>query len=188
MDQKIKLTVVLASTREGRRGEKVAKWFLPIAEADDRFEVTLADLKEYNLPFYAEETEPSEREDKKYSHQRVQRWSDTIDNSDAIIFVMPEYNHGMSAPLKNAIDHIYWEWLEKPVGFVGYGSRGAQDAINSLSHTVKALKWKVAPTVVGIQKVKKAYNDNGELIEDQQYREAAKQMLDQLADLANSTN
>jgi NAD(P)H-dependent FMN reductase len=188
MDKKVNLTAVLVSTREGRRGEKVANWFLPIAQEDSRFEVTLADLKEYDLPFYADEVEPSEREDKKYPDPKVQAWSDVIDGSDAIIFIMPEYNHGLSAPLKNAIDHLYWEWLEKSVGFVGYGSRGAQDAIDSLNHTTKALKWKVAPTVVGIQRVKKAYNENGELIEDEQYRRTAKQMLEQLVNLANSTN
>lgn len=181
MNEKIKLIVVLASTREGRRGQKVADWFLPIAEADERFEVTLADLKEYDLPFYDEWIEPSEREDKKYPDASVQRWSDVIDGSQAIIFVMPEYNHAVSAPLKNAIDYLYWEWLEKSVGFVGYGSRGAQDAIDSLKHTIRTLKWKTTQTVVGIQQVKKAYDENGELIEDGHYRELAAKMLDELA-------
>lgn len=186
MDKKIKLTVLLASTRKGRRGEKVAKWFLPIVAADTRFEVAFADLAEYDLPFYDDEVEPSEREDKKYPNPDVQRWSDTVDGSDAVIFVMPEYNHALNAPLKNAIDHIYYEWLDKPVGFVGYGSRGAQDAIESLQHTAKALRWKVAPSVVGIQKVKNSFDDSGVLIQDAEYRKTAKQMLDQLAAIYNS--
>lgn len=185
MDSRIKLTVVLASTREGRRGEKVTKWFLPIVQADKRFETTLADLKEYDLPVYADEEEPSDR-NKKYPDSKVQKWSDTIENSDAIIFVLPEYNHGFSAPLKNAIDHIYYEWLDKPVGFVGYGTRGAQDAIASLYYTARALRWKVAPSVVGIQQVKKAFDENDTLINDADYQKSAKQMLDQLAAIHDS--
>jgi len=186
MDLKAKLTIVLASTRKGRRGEKVAEWFLPIAQNDARFEAVLADLNEYDLPFFADEVEPSDREDKKYPDPKVQKWSDTIDNSDAMIFILPEYNHGMSAPLKNSIDHLYWEWLDKAVGFVGYGSRGAGDAIDSLRHTAKALKWRIAPSTVGIHQVKKAFNENGDLADKEKYEKAAREMLDQLAAISDS--
>ena len=46
---------------------------------------------------------------------------------------MPEYNFGINAPLKNAIDYLHSEWQDKPVGFVSYGgvaaghARGADD-------------------------------------------------------------
>jgi NAD(P)H-dependent FMN reductase len=183
---KIKLTVVLVSIREGRRGEKVAKWFLPIAENDERFEVTLADLSEYNLPYTLAFKEPSEYEDKKYPDAKVQKWSDTVDDSDAIIFITPEYNHGMPASIKNAIDQIYWEWLDKPVGFVGYGSRGASDSIDSLRHTAKALKWRVAPSIVGIKQVKKSFDESDNLIEDEEYKKIAGEMLDQLSAITDS--
>lgn len=188
MDNKIKLTVVLASTRNGRRGQKVFDWFLPLAQADSRFEVTPADLKECDLPFFQDEVEPSEREDKKYPDPKVQTWSDLIDGSDAVIFVMPEYNRTVSAPLKNSIDHLYWEWLEKPIGFVGYGSRGAQEAIDSLSNLIRILRWKVAPSIVGIQQVKKAFDDNGNLDKSDEYAETARQLLDQLAAIYDSIN
>lgn len=183
---KIKLSVILVSVREGRRGEKVAKWFLPIAENDSRFEVTLADLAEYDLPYTLTFKEPSEYEDKKYPDPKVQRWSDLIDASDAVIFVTPEYNHGMSASIKNAIDQLYFEWLDKPVGFVGYGSRGAPDSIDSLRHTAKALKWRVAPSMVGIRQVKKAFDENDNLIEEDKYKKTAVEMLDQLAAITDS--
>ncbi|HEX5797816.1 MAG TPA: NAD(P)H-dependent oxidoreductase [Candidatus Saccharimonadales bacterium] len=183
---KIKLTVVLVSVREGRRGEKVAKWFLPIAEADERFEVTMADLVEYDLPYTLTFKEPSEYEDKKYPDSKVQKWSDTIDDSEVVIFITPEYNHGMPASIKNAIDQLYYEWLDKPVGFVGYGSRGASDSIDSLRHTAKALKWRVAPSVVGIKQVKKSFDENDNLLEDGQYAQAAKEMLTQLVGIYDS--
>jgi NAD(P)H-dependent FMN reductase len=32
-----------------------------------------------------------------------------------MLWVMPEYNHGYTAPLKNAIDYLVHEWAWKPV-------------------------------------------------------------------------
>ena len=39
-----------------------------------------------------------------------------MDAADAFVFVMPEYNHGFNAPLKNAIDYLHQEWQHKPAG------------------------------------------------------------------------
>ncbi len=72
------------------------------------------------------------------------------------------------------------------MGFVGYGTRGAADAIDSLRHTAKALRWRVAPSVVGIKQVKKSLDENGNLIDDGQYRKSAAEMLDQLAAIYDS--
>ena len=44
----------------------------------------------------------------------------------------PEYNHGISGALKNAIDFLYGEWNNKAAGFVGYGSAGGARAVESL--------------------------------------------------------
>lgn len=179
-----KITVILSSIREGRRGQLVVDWFLPIVRADSRFDATLADLKDYDMPLNMSFREPSEYKDKDKDYPEADRrkWSKVIDESEAYIFITPEYNHGVPASLKNAIDQIYWEWLDKPVGFVGYGSRGASDAIDSLSHTIKALKWRKVEPVVGIEKVKIAFDESGKLIDYQQYQETANKMLDGLAD------
>lgn len=176
------LAVVLGSIRQGRRGQAVADWFLSVAGFDPCFKVTLADLADFDLPLKMEFKEPSEYEDKKYPEADRQKWSDIIDGSDAIVFITPEYNHAVPASLKNAIDQIYWEWLDKPVGFVGYGSRGAADAIDSLRHTIRALRWRVAEPIVGIEKIKKAVDEQGKLYNAEEYERAAKQMLNSLAE------
>jgi hypothetical protein len=46
--------------------------------------------------------------------------------------VTPEYNHSTSAALKNALDHLYREWRDKPVAFVGYGLDGGTRAVEHL--------------------------------------------------------
>ena len=44
--------------------------------------------------------------------------------ADGYVLVTPEYNHGYPASLKNALDHVYTEWVRKPVSFVSYGGPG----------------------------------------------------------------
>lgn len=180
-----KIAVIIGSIREGRRGDIVANWFLPIINADDRFEVAVVDLKDYPMDIAMEFKEPSEYEDKNYSDQVVREFSKKIDQAEAFIFITPEYNHAVPASVKNAIDHIYYEWLNKPVGFVGYGSRGAVDSIDSLKHTVKALKWQQIEPTVKIERVKKAFDESGNLIEPELPESEAKQMLDNLIEALN---
>jgi NAD(P)H-dependent FMN reductase len=102
------LQVIVCSTRPGRVGIAVARWFYEIAAARGDFEVELVDLLEMNLPIYDEPIHPI-------------NWSHTIDRADAYVFVIPEYNHSMNAATKNAIDYLHWEWRYKPYGIVCYG-------------------------------------------------------------------
>ena len=67
-----------------------------------------------------------------YSQPHTLRWAAKIASFDGFVFVTPEYNHGTSAALKNAIDFLYREWNDKAAGFVGYGSAGGARAIESL--------------------------------------------------------
>ena len=67
-----------------------------------------------------------------YNNQHTKAWSEKIDSFDAYVFVSPEYNHGISGALKNAIDFLYHEWVNKAAGFVGYGSAGGVRAVESL--------------------------------------------------------
>ena len=68
------------------------------------------------------------------------RFSATIERADGLVLVVPEYNHGYPAVLKNAIDHIYPEWVDKPVGFVSYGNAGGARAVEQLRQVVVELK------------------------------------------------
>jgi NAD(P)H-dependent FMN reductase len=67
-----------------------------------------------------------------YRHASVQNFAEMVAKADAIVMVTPEYNHGYTAVLKNAIDWLYAEWINKPVGFVGYGGVGGARAIEQL--------------------------------------------------------
>jgi NAD(P)H-dependent FMN reductase len=113
-----KLLIIVASTRPGRVGLPVARWFETEAAAHGGFEIEVVDLAELKLPLMDEPSHPRLRQ---YVNQHTKDWSAIVDAADAFVFVMPEYNHGFTAPLKNAIDFLHNEWMYKPVGLVSYG-------------------------------------------------------------------
>jgi NAD(P)H-dependent FMN reductase len=51
---------------------------------------------------------------------------------DGFVFVTPEYNHGISGALKNAIDLVYAEWHNKAARFVSYGSASGTRVVEQL--------------------------------------------------------
>src|SRR5690242_6528663 len=116
------LQILIASTRPGRVGPSVAAWIHERALAHGGFTVELIDLAEVNLPMFDEPKHPRLRE---YTHQHTKDWSATISRAGAFIFVIPEYNYGFNAAIKNAIDYLNHEWKYKPVGLVSYGGVGA---------------------------------------------------------------
>jgi len=132
------LQVVIASTRPGRVGGHVADWFVERARVHGGFEVEVVDLAEVDLPLLDEPNHPRLHH---YTKQHTLRWSETISRGDAYVFVMPEYNYGINAALKNAIDYLFVEWQDKAVSFVSYGGvSGGLRAVQMLKQVISALK------------------------------------------------
>mgnify|MGYP003693689597 CR=1 FL=1 len=102
-----KLTVILASVREGRGGEAIAQWFVTRAKEHGKFDVQLADLKELKLPILERAASSAAQ---KYVHDSTKAWSAIVDASDAFVFVTPEYNYTLPPALVNALDTVYHEW------------------------------------------------------------------------------
>lgn len=130
-----RIKVILGSTRQKRFGDKPAHWICVEAQALPDVEVELLDLRDYPMPFFDEPMSPI-RGNGRYDNVAVQRWADRIADGQAFIMVTPEYNHGYPGVLKNAIDCIYPEWVNKPIGFVGYGNAGGARAIEQLRQVV----------------------------------------------------
>jgi NAD(P)H-dependent FMN reductase len=74
------LHVVIGSTRPGRVGEPIARWFFDQGLAHDGFEVELIDLAVVNLPLFNEPVQPFRQQ---YTHERTKRWSETVSRADA---------------------------------------------------------------------------------------------------------
>jgi NAD(P)H-dependent FMN reductase len=154
MDRSPHILVVLGSTRQGRQGDKVARWLMNRLQARSDASFELADLRELALPFFDAPMGPS------YGPvaPQAQEWARRVDSSDGFIFVTPEYNHGYPAALKNAIDHLYHEWGHKPAAIVNYGGfGGGYRAAEQLRQALVELKAVPIREQVGIPAIWPAF-------------------------------
>jgi len=173
-----RLRIVIASTRPGRVGLPVADWFREAATAHAGFDIEVSDLAELGLPFLDEPNHPRLR---RYTKAHTRAWSATVDASDAFVFVMPEYNYGFNAPLKNAIDYLHEEWHWKPVGFVSYGGIAAGTrALQMMKLVVTSLKMVPIFEAVSIPFVATLIDDDGRFQATEVVEKAAVAMLDEL--------
>lgn len=125
----LKVAIIIGSTRPNRNGESVARWVYETSKERKDADFELVDIKDFNLPLLDEPISPSMG---KYTQSHTKVWSAKIAGFDAFIFVTPEYNHGTSGALKNAIDFLYQEWNNKSAGFVSYGASGGTRAVEQL--------------------------------------------------------
>ena len=123
------IAIVTGSTRPGRNNIAVARWVFELAAKRSDASFELVDIADYHLPLLDEPVPPAFGS---YSHPHTKRWAAKIASFDGYVFVTPEYNHGTSGALKNAIDYLYAEWNNKAVGFVGYGAVGGTRAVEHL--------------------------------------------------------
>lgn len=153
MSKKIKL--IVGSTRQARVGAPIAEWLVKVAKEND-VNLEVIDLKEENLPFF-DGMSPM------YVPDSVNKdWSAKIKDSDAIIFLTSEYNRGIPAPLKNAIDHLFHEWGEKPASIVSYGYiDGGGSATKHLTDVLNWVKMKIVGPPVAISLAQEFFAEDG---------------------------
>src|SRR5882724_2771534 len=125
----LRIAIIIGSTHPNRNGEAVAKWVYEVAKKRSDAEFELVDIKDFNLPLLDEPVPPIMGQ---YSKPHTKAWAAKIGSFDAYVFVTPEYNHGISGALKNAIDYLYREWNNKAAGFVSYGGAGGARAVEQL--------------------------------------------------------
>jgi NAD(P)H-dependent FMN reductase len=173
--------IIIASSRPGRVGLPVGQWFYERAVAHGGFDIDVVDLAELKLPFMDEPSHPRLRQ---YRHQHTREWSARVEAADAFVFVMPEYNHGFNAPLKNAIDYLHHEWAYKPVGFVSYGGVAAGTrAVQMIKPVVSALKMFPVVEAVSIPFVQQFLDEDQQVRANEVMEAAASAMLNELARL-----
>lgn len=144
-----KIQLIIGSTRENRVGAQVADWVATHVRAHDDIELEIIDLKEVNLPFFSAPIPPLYAPD---TTDAGQAWAKRIDEGDGFIFVTPEYNRGIPATLKNAIDFLVAEWKEKPAVVVSYGYiDGGQSASKHLHDVLHWLKVATAESTVSLK-------------------------------------
>src|SRR5579859_4077631 len=97
----ISVAIIVGSTRPGRKADRVAHWVHSIAKRRSDAEYEVVDIADYDLPLLDEPVPPAMGQ---YSRPHTKAWARKVASADAFVFVTPEYNHGIPAALKNAID------------------------------------------------------------------------------------
>jgi NAD(P)H-dependent FMN reductase len=122
MNEKLNIGIIIGSTREGRVSPQVASWVKEYADqrADAHYEII--DIKAYHLPLLGESSET----------ECIKAWNETLSRLDGFVFIVSEYNHSISASLKNALDLAREPWNNKSAGIVSYGSVGGARAAEHL--------------------------------------------------------
>jgi NAD(P)H-dependent FMN reductase len=132
----MKLQIIVGSTRQTRAADKVVPWVTGRAARHPEFETEVLDLRDWQLPMFAEHFGTiGDPNDPSYSDEVVRRWNRKIAEADAYVIITPEYNHSVPGELKNAIDSVFvsFAFRNKPMAFVGY-SGGVGGGIRSIEH------------------------------------------------------
>jgi len=137
MAEPLKILVILGSVREGRMAEPVGNWVIEAAAERAGIDAERIDLKDWDLPFYPYAKPPAAGN---YSDPRQIAWGEKVASADGFILIAPEYNHGIPAVLKNALDTVYAEWNRKPVSFVAYGGMGGARSVEQLTMVSRELQ------------------------------------------------
>lgn len=162
---RLRISVIVGSVREGRISLPIANWVMDRIAAREEFDAELLDLARWDLPMFAEAFPPATG---RYS-ERQSAWAERIGAADGYILIAPEYNHGMSAVLKNALDTVYAEWGRKPVAFVAHGGMGGARSVEQLREVAVALAMAPLGNAVHLQgaaKLREADRFNAGEIED----------------------
>ncbi|MCL5947318.1 MAG: NAD(P)H-dependent oxidoreductase [Chloroflexi bacterium] len=180
----LRLAVIIGSTREGRFGDTVARWFIHQAEQFPRLELDVVDLRDTPLPTVQQAGSVGSGV---YASVQVRAFASRIDAADAFVVVTPEYNHGYPASLKLAIDSVYPEWKAKAVGFVSYGGQsGGLRAVEQLRQVFAELHTVTIRDTVSFPMARRQFDDEGMLRDPEWANTASKKLLDQLVWWANA--
>ena len=126
---KLKIAIVIGSTRPTRFGDLPAKWILDKANERAEIDAEIVDVRDFDLPLFDEMASnawmPS-------ANQNAVKWQNKISEFDGYIFITAEYNRSVTGALKNAFDQAYINWNKKVFSAVGYGVVGGARAVEHL--------------------------------------------------------
>jgi NAD(P)H-dependent FMN reductase len=138
---KPKIGIVISSIRENRFADKPVRWFLDIARQRNDLDFEIVDLRDYDLPMFAEPASPAYGPPQ---NEVARRWGAKLAELDGIVFVVAEYNRSVTGALKNALDYAYNEFNRKPAAFIAYGGVGGARAVEQLR--LMAIELQMAST------------------------------------------
>jgi NAD(P)H-dependent FMN reductase len=182
MQMRPKIGIIMSTTRPGRFADIPTNWLFNIAKVRTDADFEIVDLRDYPMPFF-EEKAPLHQAPPQ--NEVALRWGKKIASLDGYIFVTAEYNHGIPAVLKNAVDYLYSEIQRKPAAFVGYGGAGAARAVEQLAQILNVATLKHAVHIGMVEMI--GMLREGKSMADYPYLDdSAKRVLDEIVWWANT--
>lgn len=173
----MKIAILSASVRLGRKSHRVALYFKKHLEENNLAHVNLIDLAEYNFPIFEERLRliPNPTQD-------ILNFAKEITAADGIIIVTPEYNGGYPASLKNVIDLLYSEWKRKPIAIstVSEGGFGGAQVITSLQFSLWKIGALTVPALFPVPTVDKMFDETGQPTEPETTNKKASNFIKEL--------
>lgn len=119
---KLNIGIILGSTRQGRVSPQVGEWVKTVADGRGDANYEIVDIADFKLPLLGEAD----------ATEQATAWNTKLASLDGFVFIVQEYNHSITASLKNALDYARDAWNNKAAGIVSYGSVGGARAAEHL--------------------------------------------------------
>jgi len=170
MERPLYIPVILGTARKGRASEAVARFVLDEVRKHDGVETELIDIRDLGL---AMDDEGESIKDAEFSEK--------MNRADALVLVVPEYNHGYPGLLKHALDTNLKEYIHKAVGVCGVsaGGFGGTRVIQGLLPVLRELGLVTIFWDGNFSGAHKLFGESGQLL-DQSYVRRTDQFLKEL--------
>ncbi|HSS45616.1 MAG TPA: NAD(P)H-dependent oxidoreductase [Thermoanaerobaculia bacterium] len=148
--------VILGTARKGRLSEHVARFVFGELRKHAGVQTELVDIREINLPT----TDAGE-------NIKDPKFSETVMRADALILVVPEYNHGYPGLLKHVLDTNLKEYIHKAVGICGVsaGAFGGTRVIENLLPVMRELGLVTIFWDGNFSGVRKLFDESGRILD-----------------------
>ncbi len=155
------IPVILGTTRKGRASENVAKFVYGEVQKRPNIETELIDLRD--LHFALDDAGEALKDPK---------FSATVTRADALILVVPEYNHGYPGLLKHALDTNLKEYVHKAVGVCGV-SAGGFGGVRMIQNLLPILRELGLVTIFwdgNFSKAQELFDAEGKILDESHYK------------------
>jgi NAD(P)H-dependent FMN reductase len=182
MNQDKNVLVIMGSVRAGRVCPTICDWITQIGMTRTSFQYENIDLSRWTLPM---DDEPAIPATGSYAQVHTQAWSEKISSADGVIFVTPQYNWGYPAVLKNAIDHLYREWFDKPAMIVTYGGHGGTKCSEQLKQVISAVKMRLVSITPALELSNSVIREGAAVVPHRDFNQHVASVEKAFAELSN---
>jgi NAD(P)H-dependent FMN reductase len=155
-DRPLSIPVILGTARKGRMSAHAAQFVLGELRKRTGVATELVDVG--TLPIRLDESGQDTAD---------AAFAECMRRADAIVLVIPEYNHGMPGLLKHVLDSCLKEYIHKPVGIVAVsaGPFGGTRVIETSLPVLRELGLVAIFWDVNVGSVEKVFASSGELLD-----------------------